>query len=167
MSENRTKKAFVNVAFNFANQIVTLVLSFISRTVFIYAFGVEYLGINGLFTDVLGLLSMADLGFNTVMVYSLYQPLAEKDTDKIASLVFFYRKVYIFIAIVVSVVGVAFIPFLPFVVNLEKELKDLNIYYLLSLANVVFSYLWFYKTSILTADQKNYVIVKISMLMNV
>ena len=167
MSEGRTKKAAMNVAFNFLNQILTLILSFVSRTVFVWGLGAEYLGINGLFSDVLGLLSMADLGFGTAMVYSFYKPLADNDYRKIAGLTTFYKKVYTIIAVVVSIVGVALIPFLPYLINLEKDIPHLTLYYLLSLANVVFSYLCVYRTSILSADQKSFKITRITMIVNI
>ena len=167
MSEGRTKKAAMNVAFNFLNQILTLSLSFVSRTVFVWGLGAEYLGINGLFSDVLGLLSMADLGFGTAMVYSFYKPLADNDYRKIAGLTTFYKKVYTIIAVVVSIVGVALIPFLPYLINLEKDIPHLTLYYLLSLANVVFSYLCVYRTSILSADQKSFKITRITMIVNI
>ena len=167
MNGNRTTKAVINIGFNYANQILTIVLSFVSRTVFIWGLGVEYLGINGLFGDVLGLLSMADLGFGTAMVYSFYKPLAEKDYKKMAGLTTFYKKVYGLIAIVVSILGIAVIPFLPKIIKLDKEIPHLVLYYILSLANVVFSYLCVYRTSILTADQKGYKVTRVTMVINI
>lgn len=167
MTKGRTQKAVKNVVFNFVNQVVTLLLAFVSRTVFIWGFGVEYLGINGLFSDVLGLLSMADLGFGTAMVYSFYRPLAEKDYQKMAALTSFYKKIYTAIAIGVAVIGIALMPALPYIINLETQISNINIYYLLSLANIVFSYLCVYKTSILNADQKAYKVTKITMQINI
>lgn len=167
MIEGRTKKAVKNIAFNFINQILTLILSFISRTVFIWGLGASYLGINGLFSDVLGLLSMADLGFNTAMVYSFYKPLAENDYSKMAGLITFYKKVYTIIAIGVSVIGIALVPALPYLINLEMEVPNIRLYYLLSLSNIVFSYLCVYKTSILSADQNNYKITRVTIFVNV
>ncbi len=167
MADNRTDKAIKNVAYNFINQILTLILSFVSRSVFIWGLGVEYLGINGLFGEVLSLLSMADLGFGTAMTYSFYKPLAEKDYEKIAALTSFYKRVYTVIATTVGILGVLLIPFLPYLINLEKDVPNLTLYYLLSLGSVVFSYLCIYKTSILSADQKNYKVVKITMFVNI
>ena len=167
MGEGRTKYAVKNIAFNFTNQILTLLLSFASRTVFIWGLGASYLGINGLFSDVLGLLSMVDLGFNTAMVYSFYKPLAENDYLRMAGLITFYKKVYTFIAVGVSVIGIALVPALPYIINLETDIPNVTLYYLLSLANIVFSYLCVYKTSILSADQKNYKITRITIVVNV
>lgn len=161
MGDSRVKKSAQNMVMGFAYHAITLILSFVSRTVFIYTLGEEYLGLNGIFTDVLSLLSMADLGFSTAMAYSFYRPLAEKDEKKIASLVAFYKKVYNTIALVVLVLGLGCIPFLKYIVNTEKEIPNLVIYYLFSLANVVISYMFVYKTTILTADQKDYKVVQI------
>lgn len=162
MSKSRTQNSINNMFMNFLNQFTTLILSFISRTIFIRVLGVELLGVNGLFTDVLSLLSMADLGFNTAMVFSFYKPIADKDTKKISALVNFYRKIYNYIALAITIIGIGIMPFLHLIVNTDKKIPLLNIYYLFSLAGVVISYLFVYKTSIITADQKNYIVTRIT-----
>lgn len=159
---SRIKNSVNNMISGFVYQALSLILSFVSRTVFIHTLGSEYLGLNGIFSDVLTLLSMADLGFNTAMAYTFYKPLANNDQQKLTSLVAFYKKVYNVIAIAVTVLGVLCIPFLKLIVNTEKDIPNLTIYYLFSLAGVVISYLYVYKTTIITADQKNYVVVKIN-----
>ena len=159
---NRIKNSVNNMISGFVYQALTLILSFVSRTVFIHTLGSEYLGLNGIFSDVLTLLSMADLGFNTAMAYTFYKPLANNDHEKLASLVAFYKKVYNVIAVAVTVLGLLCIPFLKFIVNTKDDIPNLAIYYLFSLASVVISYLYVYKTTIITADQKNYVVVKIN-----
>ena len=136
-NNGRTQKAITNIFYNIINQVIMLFLSFISRSIFIWGFGIEYLGINGLFADILNLLSLADLGFNTAMAYSFYKPLAEKDYEKIAGLVSFYKKVYYLIALGITIIGFALIPFLPVLINVEYEIPYLTIYYLLSLSTVV------------------------------
>lgn len=147
----------------FAYQALSMILNFVSRTVFIYMLGTEYLGLNGIFSDVLSLLSMADLGFSTAMAYSFYQPLADGDEDKITSLIHFYKKIYNTIAAAVCVLGLACIPFLKYIVNTEQDIPNLTVYYLFALAGVVISYMFVYKTTLLTADQKNYKLVQIYM----
>lgn len=163
MGEGRAKKSAQNMITGFIYQALTLVLSFVSRTVFVHALGTEYLGLNSIFTDVLSLLSMADLGFGTAMAYSFYKPLAEHDESRIASLIHFYKRVYNIIAVVVTVCGLACIPFLDLIVKTEQDIPNLEIYYLFSLANVVLSYLFVYKTTLMTADQKDYKLVRIRM----
>lgn len=60
---SRTKNAVKNAVFGLLSKVINLIFAFISRTAFIYILGTTYLGVNGLFTEVLGLLSIADLGF--------------------------------------------------------------------------------------------------------
>lgn len=112
------------------------------------------------------MLSMADLGFGTAMVYSFYKPLAENDHGKIAALIAFYKKVYNFIALGVAIIGLALVPFLEYIVNLDEKIPYIRVYYLFFLANTVLSYLFVYKTSIINADQKNYIVSKYQMLVN-
>lgn len=161
---SRTKKAAKNIIFNITNQVIALILAFASRTIFIRSLGQELLGINGLFSDVLNLLSMADLGFNVAMVYSFYQPLAANDKKAIAGLVRFYRRIYRIIAFAIAAIGLAIIPILPRLINLEQEVSHINLYYSLSLFNIVASYLYVHKTSVLTADQNNYIISKVNII---
>ncbi len=163
----RTKKSITNIFFNFSNQFITLILSFFSRNIFIHTLGVEYLGINGLFSDVLGMLSLADLGFNTAMVYSFYKPIAENNQEKISALITFYRKIYNLIAIAISIIGLCLTPFIKYIVNTDKSISNLEIYYLFALTGVVISYLFVYKTSIITADQKNYIVTRITIVTNI
>lgn len=163
MAESRSKKSAKNMMAGFLYQALILILSFISRTVFIYALGTEYLGLNGIFADVIQLLSMADLGFGTAMAYSFYKPLAEHDEARIRALVNFYRNVYRIIACAVLMLGLLCIPFLPMLVNTQEKIQHLTLYYLFSLAGVVISYLFVYKTTLMTADQKNYKLVRIQM----
>ena len=155
MNEGRMKQSAKNMISGFLYQTITLILSFVSRTVFINTLGTEYLGLNGIFTDVLSLLSMADLGFGTAMAYSFYKPLAEHDEGRITALIHFYKKVYRIIAITVTVLGLACVPFLKYIVNTQEEIPNLTWYYLFSLANIVISYLFVYKTTLMTADHKD------------
>lgn len=166
-SESRKLNSIRNIIFGYGNQILTLLLSFISRTVFVKVLGEGYLGINGLFADVLTMLSMADLGFGTAMSYSFYKPVAERDEKRIAALIHFYKKVYNLIALAVAVIGVMLIPFLKYLVNLDESIPHIKIYYLFLLANTVISYLFVYKTSIINASQKNYLISKYQAMVNV
>ncbi|BCN29023.1 lipopolysaccharide biosynthesis protein [Anaeromicropila herbilytica] len=162
MGTGRIKNSTYNILSGFLYQLITLIMSFLSRTVFIRTLGIEYLGINSVYADVLNLLCMVDLGFNTTIAYSLYKPLAEQDEKKLTGLICFYKKIYRVIAIAVTLIGLAVIPFLKLIINTDKEIPHLVLYYLFSLAGVVISYLFVYRATILTADQKNYEVLKIS-----
>ncbi len=160
MNTSRTKNSFRNIFFSLANQLITILLGFVNRSVFIWTLGVGYLGISGLFSDILTMLSLADLGFGVALTYSMYKPLAEKDYDRLAALTGLYRRVYRIIALAVTLIGLALVPFLKYLINLKHPIPHITLYYLMFLANTVASYLVVYKTSILTADQKDYLLKK-------
>ena len=155
--ETRLKKSFRNLSVGIVYQVSCLVLNFITRTIFIHELGAEYLGINGLFTNILTFLSLAELGFGNAILYSMYKPLAKKDNNKLAALMNFYRKIYRIIAIIVFIFGVVLIPFLPYLVKIETAIPNLTLYYFLFLLNSMSSYLFAYKSSIIIADQKVYI----------
>ncbi len=164
--ERKTRKQYVtlNMIAGSISQVISMILQLIGRTIFIHTLGIEYLGINAMFYNVLMVLSLADLGFGTAIVYSMYKPLAENDRDMVVALMTYYRKIYHRLAIVVAVIGVGMIPLLPFVVNVESDIPYLSVYYLLYVVNIVISYLMSYQYTIITADQKGYLITAYSLI---
>lgn len=157
----RIQNSLKNMFFGLSGQIISTVMGFIVRTVFVYTLGVEYLGVDGLFTSILTMLSLANLGFDTAMIYSLYKPLAENDTYYIQALMNLYQKAYRLIGIIVLIIGLSLLPFLPHMMNGNTTIKNLNIIYLLFLINSASSYYFVYKQSIIIADQRNHIISKI------
>lgn len=160
MTDGRIKNSVRNISYRLISQVASIILKFASRTIFIYVLGVEYLGINGLFSEILQMLSLADLGFSTAMVFSMYKPLANHDEKRLTQLVALYKKIYTVIAVAIMIIGVSLVPFLKYLVNLENDIPYIKVYYLLYLANTVSSYLVVYKICILNADQKNYLVSK-------
>ena len=153
-----------NFKFGAAAQLLVTLLGFVSRTVFIRVLGMEYSGVNGLYTSILDVLSLTELGLADVVVYSLYKPLAEGNTDRLAALMGYYKTIYRYIALIVGCIGLALIPVLRLLVKSEIDQFHLVLYYLMFLANSVCSYLLVYKSSIIQADQKRYLISKYTML---
>ena len=158
IEKSRTSNSIRNIVVSVGCQLATLVLSFITRTLFIHILGTDYLGINGLFSNILSVMSLADLGFGTAIVYTLYRPLMENDQKQISAVINFYGKVYTIVAAIMLIVGVGIVPFLKYLVNLENELPFLHLYYILFLLDSVCSYLYVYKSAVLEADQKNYIV---------
>lgn len=159
LSNSRTKNVAQNAWWALITQAVTIVLSFVSRTVFIYVLGVEYLGINGLFTNILMLLSFAELGIGNAIIYSMYKPLASKDKEKIKALMDLYAKAYKIIGMSVLVIGLSIIPFIDFIIKETPDIREnIILLYLLFLINTTVSYFFVYKKSIIMADQKNYIV---------
>lgn len=163
----RTKNTFNNITFALINNVLLNILRFISRTVFIHYLGTLYLGVNGLLSNVLGILSLADLGISTAIGFSLYKPLAENDKEKVKSLMYFFKKAYRIIALIVLIIGLALLPFLDFFVENPNSINNLWIYYLVFLFNMVIGYLFSYMRTLITADQKEYQITRIIIVFNV
>ena len=166
-TESRTQKAAKNFLFSILGNSVNYIITFVSRTIFIYILGATYLGVSGLFTNVLGMLSLAELGVGTAISFSLYKPLATGDKQKIKALIDFYRTAYRFIALVVSILGLILIPFLPYIIKGAEDIKNINLIYILYLTNTVLSYLITYKSTLLVADQKSYLSTNITTITNI
>lgn len=162
--KSRIFNSIRNTGYAFLSQGLSSILAFITRTVFINTLGRNYLGINGLFSDILTLLSLAELGVGTAIIYSMYKPFAEKDEKKVAALLNLYGKVYTILGIVVTLIGLSLIPFLSFFISDVSLIPDLKIIYLLYLLNTSFSYFFIYKKSMLIVSQKMYVASKIQMM---
>ena len=160
MKNSRTKNSLLNMVSGFGANLISLILSFVTRTVFINTLGVEYLGLKGLFTSILVMLSLADLGIGAAISYYLYKPVANGDIEKIKSYADFYKKSYRKIAFIVIIIGISLVPILDLLVNFDVKL-NINIYhiYLLFLSNSVISYLFFaYRKTILEVYQKKYIV---------
>ena len=117
MGKSRTTYAIMNFSSSTVSNIANLVLTFVSRTIFIRILGETYLGVNGLFTNLLGLLSLAELGVGSAISFSLYKPIAEKDIAKVQAIINFYRTAYRVIAAVVVAVGLLIMPLLKHIVK--------------------------------------------------
>ena len=137
------------------SQIIIILLGFLSRRVLIYNVGVQYLGINGLMTNILTIFSLAESGIGIAIGYALYKPLAENDIEKNKSLMRFFKLTYRALAVLTAVIGIAFSPFLPFFLKGNTAPDAYAIYYLFLFSSVV-SYLWVYKTTLNSSDQNNY-----------
>lgn len=156
-TENR-KKNILRISFiSTITSMINLVLRFLYRTVFICILSKEYLGIEGLFSNVISVLAIAELGFGTVIAYKLYEPIKFSNIYKTAALMGYYKKIYEFIAIAVALIGTGLSIFLPFLIKDASEIpKDVNLYiiYFLFLLQSVSSYFFTYKQTLLIADQK-------------
>lgn len=157
----RIKNSLTNISFGLFSQVISILINFGMRTVFIQKLGIEYLGLEGLFTGILMALSLANLGFDTAIIYSLYKPLADKDKVKIQALMNLYRKAYKVVGLVILSIGLLLAPFLKYFIDGEPAVENITLIYILFLLNTAISYLFVYKQSILIADQKTYIISKV------
>lgn len=153
----RTKNAKINVLINCISNLVLVITVFFTQKALISALGAEYLGINGLFSNIISMLSIAELGLGSAIIYNLYKPIAQNDVETIKSLMAFYKKCYHIIAIVVLVIGVLLIPFIPMIVGKVSINDNIYIIYSIFILDAVASYLLSYKQSIINANQKDYI----------
>lgn len=169
MGNSRTKNSILTLATSGIRQVMTIVLTFLSRTVFIYVLGAEYLGLNGLFSNVLSILALSELGIAGAIAFYLYKPLVDKDIERIKVLMRFYRICYNVVGVVILVLGCAIIPFLHNLVNFEQSLpENLYLIYILFLLQNVASYFFFaYKQTLVSANQELYKIEKLNILFSV
>lgn len=150
--------SFRNMIYSVGGQMISILVDFAARTIFIYLMGRANVGANNVLTNVISILSLSELGISTAIIYALYKPLAEGDQAKVRALMRLYKRMYRNIGLVVAALGLMLYPFLPRLIQGYETVENLNIIYLLYLAKSVVSY-WFYACngSLLVADQKKYI----------
>lgn len=144
--------------------VLNSIMQFVLRWFFVKTLGAEYLGLNQLFVSIFAMLSLIDLGLGGVIGFSLYEPLAQKNQEKVAALVKLYRKAYAVIAILVIVIGLTLLPFISFFIKTSQPIESLNAFYLLALLNTISGYFFSYNQILLNADQRGYIATKINMI---
>lgn len=154
---NRGKKALKNVSTGLINKMILMLLAFSTRTVFVRLLGAEYAGVSSLYTNILSVLALTELGVSNVLMFYLYSALKKNNKEEINQLVKEFKKIYNIIIICILTIGIALVPFLKIIINSELNNWELIIYYLLYLANSVASYFVVYRTMVISADQKSYI----------
>ncbi len=155
-TENVVKTSLVGTICKFIN----IILGFVYRTIFIHILSASYLGINGLFSNILQILSFAELGISSAIVFRFYEPISRNDSYKVGQLMNFFKSVYRIIALIIFIAGMLLLPFLKFFIRDTSELPpdiNLQLIYLLFLFQTISSYLFVYKQTILNADQRQYI----------
>ncbi len=153
---SRTTNATRNIVFGVIQKIVGILLPFATRTVMIYVMGMQYVGLGSLFTSVLSVLSFAELGIGSALVFSMYKPIAEDDEAKVNALMNFYKKAYRVIGIIILVIGLAIMPFIRNLIAGDVPF-DINIYFLYAIYlvnNILGYFLFAYKQALFSASQR-------------
>ena len=164
---NRTKSSIKNVSITMLGAIVTMLLQLINRRVFVNYLASDYLGLNGLFSDILSMLSLSELGIGAAMVFALYKPVAEKDYEKIKSLMQLYKKYYTIIGCFVLGVGIALTPFLKFLIKEMPNIPFIHLYYIMYVVDSGMSYFYTYKRSLIICNREDYISSMTTMLSSV
>ena len=157
--KTRTEYSVMNTSVAFTVQIAAILMGFVTRVVFTRTLSEGYVGINGLFTDILNILSLSELGVGTAITFALYEPIARKDVKKQQILMRMFRSFYRMTAVFILVAGLLLVPFLDILMKDRPDVDHLLLIYLLYLANTVISYLLIYKKTLVSAHQMNYLIV--------
>lgn len=156
---SRTEYSLINIFAGLAGYGVNTVVGFVCRIIFVRTLSADYLGVSGLFTNILSMLSLAELGISSAITYALYKPIADNDKKKITAIMQFYRKAYAAIGCVVAIIGLALLPFLNVIITDPPEIKEsIYLLYLLYLMNTVISYFFSYRQALLTAAQRQYIV---------
>ena len=156
---SRTQKSVRNIACSIGYQLVTLFSNFFVKTILIKNLGIQYTGVSALFTDILTVLSVAELGFGTAVSYALYRPLYEKDDVRIAKLMRLYQKFYRIIFYVIVAAGIVCLIFLKYIVKDVPDIKEnIHIIFVFFVFKTAVSYLFVYKATLLEANQEKHIV---------
>lgn len=155
--KSRTEYSAKNTTVAVVSRMVAILMGFVTRVVFTHTLSESYVGINGLFTDILNVLALSELGVGTAITYALYKPIAEGDLEKQKSLMRMYQWLYRIIAGIVLVAGLMVVPFMDLLIKNQPDVDHLTLIYLLYLANSVLSYLLIYKRTLVDAHQLIYI----------
>lgn len=154
---SRTQSSIKNLITALIGQMAGIIISILARIVFLHYLNEEYLGLNGLFTNILTIFSLVELGIGPAMNFSLYKPLAEKNTEQIKSLMRLYKRAYIGIGFAIAVISVIFIPFYTVFMDEVPDIPNLTLIYVLFAGNSVISYFFSYKRALIICDEKRYI----------
>lgn len=158
-NRSRTEYSVLNIFTGVGGYFLNTILGFVCRMVFVQCLAADYLGVNGLFTNILTMLSLAELGVGNAIVFALYRPLAQNDEEKIASLMKVYATAYRTIGVLIGIVGLALMPFIDLIIQEQPNISEsIYLLYALNLFNTASSYFFSYRSSLLIAAQRNYIV---------
>lgn len=163
----RIKNSLLNYSTGIIIRLVTLILNFTSRTVFISTLGVAYLGINGLMLNVMSMLSIAELGIGTAITFSLYKPLHDKNEQKIIQLMSFFKKIYKIIGVILLLLGMVLIIFINYIIKDPGNVENIRLIFFLYLVSTVLPYFVNYKEVLIKADQKEYKLATVTVVFSI
>ena len=155
--KSRTEYSAWNTTAAVFSRITAIVAGYILRIIFTHTLSTSYVGIDGLFRDIIQVLSLSEMGVGTAITYALYRPIAERDIEKQKSLLKMFYRFYQFVAILVALLGLGVVPFLKYLIRDEQQVGHLILIYLLHLCSTVCSYLWIYKKTLMDANQMLYI----------
>lgn len=158
MSETHLDKSVKNISYALIGQTIGLLSSFILRMIFVKQLNEDFLGIDSLFTSLVSMLSLAELGIGSAINFSLYKPIHNKDTEKIKSLMLYYKNLYRKIGILIFILGVFLLPFLSKITG-DTSVENIHFIFFLFVFNSSISYFYSYKKTLIIADQHRHITI--------
>ena len=156
----RVRYSMINAIVSVVAQVITIIITFISRRVFLMVLGESVLGVNSLFNQIISMMSLMELGIGSAIIYSLYQPLAVDDKEQIAAIMRLYKKIYTVIGCTVLLAGSALTPFITFFITGDiSEISNIYLIFMLFVINSALTYFNSYKQNLIVADQKKYITI--------
>lgn len=152
------RKSILIVSVSIVSKLILLAAALFVRRLLIQRLGNDINGLNSLFSSIIGMLGVAELGIGRAITFSMYSPIIKDNKQQVAALYCLYKKWYLIIGIVILVIGIIIIPLLPYLIN-DYEQLSVNVYisFFLSLIAVVLSYGFSAKTSLIEAYKDNYI----------
>lgn len=160
MALDRTDKSIRNIKYALVGQVLNILVNFFSRTIFLRILGTVFLGANGVFTNILSILSLAELGIGPALIFALYEPLVKKDNEQIKQIMRLYKISYISIGMIIIAAGLIFCPFLGYFITEDLPNTNLVLAFMVFVLTSAASYFYSYKSSLLIADEKRYIVIK-------
>ncbi|MBQ0064173.1 MAG: hypothetical protein KBT48_00250, partial [Firmicutes bacterium] len=167
MNTSRTGKSIKNILFSLFGFVCTTLLQLVNRLMFVHFLPIEYLGIHGLFTNLISMLALSELGIGSAMIYALYKPVATKDKERIKSLMALYKKLYWIIGCIIFILGLSLLPFLPRFMKEQPDIPYISFYFLLYVFNAGVSYFYTFKRSIIICNQEEYIPTLVTMITSI
>ena len=155
--KTRTEYSARNTAFAVASRIAAIFMGYIVRIVFTHMLSESYVGLNGLFMDIINVLSLSEMGIETAILYALYKPVAHNDIEKQKSIMKLYCRFYRIVGLFITAAGIAFIPFIKYIAKNNTGIQHFTLIYMLYLLNTALSYIFVYKRTLIEANQLNYI----------
>ena len=155
--KSRTMYSIKNIKYSLIGQMINIIVVFVARIIFIKILSAEYLGLSNLFTNILTILSLTELGFTTAMSYQLYRPISENNTSAIKTLLSYYKKIYNYIFLSIIILGLLSLPIYPFFIQEIPQIENIDLIYILFVINSAASYLFSYKRLLIVSDQQKYI----------
>lgn len=156
-TKSRTQYSAYNTTVGLISRFMAIIMGYVVRIVFTHMLSENYVGVNGLFTDILNVLSLSEMGIETAISFALYKPIAENDIEKQKSIMNIYKWFYRAVACFVLFAGLLVIPFMGVLIKNKPDIENLTYIYVLYLINSAASYLLIYKKTLLDAHQLKYI----------